>query len=66
MSQFVHQSRQFLLRALAAAHQNEVAENPSGDTLGQAGAHQPGAIALGVEFQGANVIEDRGQHGTLL
>jgi len=48
MSQFVHQSQEFLLRALAGAQQNEVAENPARDALGQCRAHQAGAIALGI------------------
>jgi hypothetical protein len=65
MGQFVHQSQEFLLRALAGAHQNQVAEYSARDALGQGRAHQAGAIALGVEFQRANVMEDRGQRRIL-
>jgi hypothetical protein len=65
MGQFVHQSQKFLLRALADAHQNQIAENSARDALGQGRAHQAGAIALGVEFQRANMMEDRGQRRIL-
>ncbi len=65
MGQFVHQRQELLLRALAGAHQNAVAENSARDALGQHRSHQAGAIALGVAFQRANVMEDRGQRRIL-